>query len=107
MRCVRRLRGPKPTTPEGPRKSAQERTRPGQACLRLSLGRGLDFSYRKATWPKLAPDPQSGPSIRRGGVEGAGFHSEENFSRALDAALRQLRIQQTISGLARHGPVWK
>jgi hypothetical protein len=45
----------------------------------------------------------------------AGLCSEQDFSRALDAALRQLaayerlsdQTQQTISGLARHGPVWK
>jgi len=45
----------------------------------------------------------------------AGLCSEQDFSRALDAALRQLaayeglsdQSQQTISGLARHGPVWK
>jgi hypothetical protein len=47
--------------------------------------------------------------------EDAGLFSEEDFSRALDAALRQLKAyerlpgqtRQTISGLARHGPVWK
>jgi hypothetical protein len=47
----------------------------------------------------------------------AGFHSEENFSRALDATLKQLaryegwpwsgQIRQTIWGLAQQGPVWK
>ena len=37
----------------------------------------------------------------------AGFHTEQDFSRALDATLKGLAIRQTISGLAQRGPVWK
>ena len=47
----------------------------------------------------------------------AGFHTETDFSRALDATLKRLasyehrswsgQSRQTISGLAQQGPVWK
>jgi hypothetical protein len=96
-----------------------QRRRKGLASRRKNepdLGKRA-FVYRLAEgWifltgrrPGRSFDPTRNPFLRfvEAAWKDAGFHSEEDFSRALDAALRQLRILQAISGLARHGPVWK